>query len=227
VRRFVILLLVVGALAALWIWVPSMVVQRQLEGYLAQLLQARGPVSVWAATSPFELARGRIDRLDVTAADARLGEVTADRVRASFRGVATRRVGVGLEIAGVSAGTVELEITQENLVAYLAARGVEGASVRIEDEAVVASGMIRAGPVLASATVRGQFYVVDRSDVYFRVDALNLSGMAIPPNAATAALGMAGRPLATLRGLPVPASVERIATTQGRLVVYARVGASP
>lgn len=226
-RRAVLLLGVALGLAAAWVWLPSALLRGALERSLTAALQARGPVSVRPVTSPLEVVRGRIARLDVTAAGVRVGDVTASRLVASFRGVTTRRAGAGLEVAAVTAGTVQVELTAADLEAYLTARGVEHASVRIGEEGIEASGSVRAGPVLAAARVRGQFYVVDHRDVYFRIDALDLSGMDLPPAAATAMLAVAGRPVATLRGLPVPARVERITARDGRLIVDGRVGANP
>lgn len=226
-RRAVLLLGMALGLAAAWVWLPSALLRGGLERSLAAALQARGPVSVRPVTSPLEVARGRIARLDVTAAGVRVGDMTASRLVASFRGVTTRRAGATLELSAVTAGTVQVELTSADLEAYLAARGVEHASVRIQEDGIEASGTVRAGPVFAAARVRGQFYVVDHRDVYFRIDALDLSGMDIPPAAATAMLAMAGRPVATLRGLPVPARVERITVRDGRLIVDGRVGADP
>lgn len=226
-RRAVLLLGGALGLAAAWVWLPSALVQGPLERSLAAALQARGPVSVRLATTPLELVAGRIARLDVTAAGVRVGDVTASRLVASLRGVTTRRAGTGLELAAVSGGTMQVELTAADLEAYLAARGVELASVRIREDGIEASGTVRAGPVLAAARLRGQFYVVDHRDVYFRIDALDLSGLDIPPAAATAMLAMAGRPVASLRGLPVPARVERISAREGRLIVDGRVGVDP
>ncbi|MDR7420862.1 MAG: hypothetical protein QN159_00125 [Armatimonadota bacterium] len=226
-RRAVLLLAVLVGLGATWVWLPSVLLQGPLERHLVAALQARGPVSVRAVTSPLALVRGRIERLDVTAVGVRAGDVTASRLVASFRGVTARRAGAALEIVAVTAGTVQVELTAADLEGYLGARGVEQASVRIAADGIEASGAVRAGPVLAAVRVRGQFYVADRSDVYFRIDALDLSGMDIPPAAATAMLAMAGRPVVTLRGLPVPARIERIAAREGRLIVDGRVGEEP
>jgi hypothetical protein len=135
-------------------------------------------------------------------------------------------VGGRVELAGVGGGEAALTITQADLERLLRLRGVQRPAVTIDESGVRATGEIAAGPLTAEARLRGQFYAVDRTDLYFRVDAFDMGGMEIPSPLMTAILGVSARPIVSLRGLPVPMVVERITSGPREVVVAARIEAT-
>ncbi len=225
-RRVFWLLVVIAVLAALWAWVPSLVVERQIAAVLRARLEASGPVTVRARTTLAALAQKRIERIDIEARGVRLGDLAADRLTAVLEGVAFRRAPDGVVvIASIRAGSAEIEITEDDLERYLSARGVDTPSVHIDRTAVTATGGMRVGPVLATARLRGQFYTADGRDLYFRVASLDVSGMDVPRALADTVLAIAAQPVVSVRHLPVPVRIDRIDAEAGRVVVHARAEA--
>jgi hypothetical protein len=221
--------LIAGAVlvAVVWALVPSLIVQRQLTAMLRQRLQATG-VSVRARATVPGLLRGHVNRLDVSASRMRVGELTAEVFGATIMGLQLHRgPGGAVEIASVQSGTARLEVTQENLTEFLTRRAVQDPKVAIDETGVTATGNIQAGPVLAPAKIRGRFGVVDRTELHFQVESLELGGVSVAGSLATAFLGTAERPLISLRELPVPVVVESVSHTPGRVVVHARMGGTP
>jgi hypothetical protein len=213
--------------ATLWALVPSLIVQQRLTSALRQGLPA-AEVSVRARATASGVLRGYVNRVDVSAARVRVGELTAERFSASLVGVQLRRNSGGdVEVAGVQSGTARLEVTQENLAEYLGQRGVQEPKVTIDESGVTATGNLQAGPVLAPATIRGQFSVVNKADLYFQIESLELGGVSVAGSLATALLGTAQRPLITLSELPVPVVADRVSHVPGRVLVDARIGGTP
>ncbi len=226
-RRAVWVLVGIAALAVLWVWAPSALVQRQVATVLRARLDATGTVTVRARTTLVGLLRGQVDRLDIDARGARLGDLTADRLTASLQGIAFHRGRDGaVVITSVQSGAAEIRITQGDLERYLRARGVDTPSVTIDATGVTATGGMRAGPILATARLRGQFYAVDERDLYFRVASLDVSGMDVPQPLANTILAVAVKPVASVRTLPMPVRIDRIDSGPGRVTIHARVEVS-
>jgi hypothetical protein len=224
-RRLVWILIGIALLAALWVWIPSALVQRSVAAVLRERLQPSGALHVRARASAPSLLQRRVERLDISAAGVRVGEVTADGLTVALQGLQFERQAEGtLVIASVQSGSVELRISQANLEAFLRGRGVESPLVSIDESGVTARGTVRAGPVTAAAQLRGRFVAVNDTDLLFRIDAFDVSGMAVPGALATAILGTSAQPIVSLRGLPVPATIERVTSGAGQVVVLARVG---
>lgn len=223
-RRAVWLLIGIAALAALWSWVPSVLVRHQLVASIRAQLGTPGQLAIRARTTAWSLARGRVDRLEIEARNLSLGQLTARRFRAEMAGVEMAGSGQGSwAIRSVESGGAELEIGQPDLERLLAARGVGDPAATIDADGITATGMLRAGPVAGPARVSGQFYAVSGTDLHFRVTSLAVNGMELPPALANAVLAVASQPILSLRGLPVPVQIERVISEAGRVVVYARV----
>jgi hypothetical protein len=213
-----------AAAAALGIlWVSSRAVERQAAWVLRSALQPSGALSVRAALTPLGLLRGRVDYLDLEAAGVRLGDLVAGRFAARLRGVTLRRAR-GVWTVQVRGGTASVEIGQADLERYLRERGVEQPSVRIDASGIEAAGGVRMGPVATTARVQGQFYTASGRDLHFRVASMYLGGTEVPAGVAGAVFAMAGRPVATLQGLPVQLTIDRVYTEPGKVVVRARAG---
>ncbi len=225
-RRTIWVLAALAGAAAAWVWGPSLLVQRELTSLLQTSLRATRGVSVHARASALGLLRGRVDHVRVTAAGVQLGDLVAERLTATLSSLRFDRVGGRLELAGVGVGDAALTITRGDLERLLWLRGVQRPSVTIDESGVQATGEITAGPVSAEARLRGQFYAVGRTDLYFRVDAFDMGGMEVPAPLMTAILGVSARPIVSLRGLPVPMVIERITSGSGEVVVAARIEAT-
>ncbi len=224
-RRAVWVLVWIAVLAAVWTWVPSAVVQHQVAAAFRSRMESAGSVTVRARATLVGLVRGRVNRIEVDARGAPLGDLTADRLTATLEGVSFQRGGGGaVIISAIDAGAAQIEITQADLERYLRDRHVENPSVSIDGTGVTATGGMRIGPVQATARLRGQFFAVDDRDVYFRVTSLDVSGTDVPPPLAETVLAMAGRPILSMRDLPVPVRIDRIDSTSGRVVIHARIG---
>lgn len=224
-RRAVWVLVGIAALAAVWTWVPSAVVQRQVAVALRGRLESAGSVTVRARATLAGLARQRVNRIEIDARGARVGEVAAERLTATLEGVSFHRGPGGVVVVTrIDSGAAQIEITQADLERYLRDRHVENPSVNIDETGVVATGGMRIGPVQATARLRGQFFAVDDRDVYFRVASLDVSGADVPPSLAETVLAVAGRPILSVRDLPVPVRIDRIDSTTGRVVIRARIG---
>jgi hypothetical protein len=169
------------------------------------------------------LLRGRVDHLDLEAAGVRLGDLVAGRFAAELRGVTLRRAR-GAWTVRVRDGTAIVEIGQANLEEYLRERGIEQPSVRIDASGIEAAGGVRMGPVATTARVRGHLYTAGGRDLHFRPSSLHLGGTEVPAGMAGAVFATAGRPVATLGGLPIQLMIERVYTEPGKVIVRARIG---
>ncbi|MDR7521046.1 MAG: LmeA family phospholipid-binding protein [Armatimonadota bacterium] len=226
-RRVVWIAAGLAALLAAWVLLPSLLLQQTVAAALRPHVEAAGTLHVRARATAWGLLRGRIAWLEIDATRVRLGDVTAERLSGRLRGVTVRlKPPRRWTVTGVEGGTLEVEVGQHDLEAYLRARGVERPSVTIDTGGVAASGELRAGPLVAAAHLRGQFYVSGGTDLYFQITSLNLNGTDLPPGL-TAVLGVAGRPVLSLRSLPVAVTVTQIAYREGRMTVGARAGAAP
>lgn len=220
-------LILIALVAIIGVWGPSWLVQRAIAGLLQERLQATGEISVRARASLPGLVRGRIERLDVSATGVRVGDVIAERFSATLRGVTVTQVfGGAPALTGVESGTAELTVGQADLERFLRDRGVGRPSVAIDASGVTATGDVRVGPVLASARVRGQFTVIEKTDLSFRPESFEMNGVAVPGPLVAGILAATTRPIVTLRGLPVPMAIERMTSAPGRITVFARIGAS-
>jgi hypothetical protein len=211
----------------LWTVVPSAFVERQLAVSLQERLRATR-VDVRARATAPGLLRGQVARVTVTAAGARAGEITAERLTAEFAGVRFMRAqGGALDITGVDSGGAELRVTEADLEAYLKQRGVENPSVTIDEAGVTVGGTLRAGPVMAPARLTGQFVVVQQTDLLFTVASVDVGGLNVPGHLVTALLGASEHPIISLRRLPVRVVIDRVASSAGRVVLTAHVERTP
>jgi len=226
-RRAVWLLVGTAALAALWWWAPSAFIRQQVAASIRAQLGTPGQLTIRARTTAWSLARGRVDSLEIEAQDLVLGNVSARRFRASMAGVEMAGSGRGGgAIRRVESGSAEIEIGQADLERLLAAHGIIGPAVTIDADGITATGLLRAGPFAGPAKVRGRFYAAAGTDLHFRVTSLAVNGTELPPALANAVLEVTSQPVLSLRGLPVPAQIERVTLETGRVVVSARIGGS-
>ena len=221
------LLILIALVAVVGFWGPSWLVQRPIAALLQERLQAAGEISVRARASLPGLVRRRVERVDVSAIGVRVGDVVAERFSATLHGITVTQVfGGPLGLTGVESGTAELTVGQADLERFLRDRGVGSPSVAIDASGVTATGDVRVGPVLASARVRGQFAVIEKTDLHFRPESFEMNGVAVPGPLIAGILGATTQPIVTLRGLPVPMAIERITSAPGRITVFARIGTS-
>lgn len=215
------------AVGALAVWVPSRLAERQLAQVLRPLVEPAGSLWVRARTTAFAYLFGRINRLDLDARGIRLGDLTAERLRASLTGVTlSRSPADGRLLVGARAGDLTVTIGGEDVERFLRARGVQSPAVTIDAAGVTATGMVRAGALEVTARVSGQFVASGR-DLRFRVTSLDVGGVELPPAVAGTIFGMI-QPSVSLDTLPFPLAIDRISTGDGRVVVAARVvGAEP
>ncbi|MBM3469844.1 MAG: DUF2993 domain-containing protein [Armatimonadetes bacterium] len=223
-RRAVWLLVGIAALAALWWWVPSSLVQHQLAASIRAQISSPGQLKVKARTTALSLARGHVDRLEIEVRDLPLGKASARRFRARLAGVEMAGPGQGgAAVRSVESGSAELEIGPPDLERLLAAHGIADPAVTIDADGVTATGMVHAGPFGGPARIRGQFYAVSGTELHFRVTSLVVKGEELPPMLANAVLILASQPILSLNGLPVPVRIERVVSEPGRIVVSAQV----
>ncbi len=212
--------------AALSVWAPSKIAERQVTAALRPHLEPTGSVQVRAWTTAPAFVRGRIDRLRVEARAIRLGDLTADHLAASLAGITlTRSPANGRIIGQARSGDVAIEIGRAGLERFLRARGVQNPSVTIDATGVMATGQARVGAIEVTARVRGQFYAASGRDLLFRVTSLEVSGVELPPPLAATVLALI-QPAVSLDALPFPIVIERVTSSDGRIVVQARVEGS-
>jgi hypothetical protein len=223
-RRVLWVAVAVALAGTLWSLVPSVIIQRQLASVLQEHLQATRGLSVRARANAPGVLRGYIDQVDVSASGARLGGMRMEQLSAHLEGLTFGRTpGGALEITGVRAGSAELRIGPADVAGYLAQQGVRDPVVAIKPSGVTATGSVRAGPVTAEVRLQGRFIVVDRTDVHFQVDSLDVAGIDVPGPLATVLLGSMTGPIVSLRRLPVPVVITDLQVTSGRVVAIGRV----
>jgi hypothetical protein len=216
------------ALVAVGWGLPSLFVQYQLGRALRPRVQASGGMSVRALTSALALAAGRVHRAEVWASGVRMGELTAQTLRIRVDDLRVRRAPDGsVVVVGARSGWAELQVGREDLEAFLRERGVVNPAVTIAPSGVEASGGVRAGPIAVMMRLRGQFYVVDRVDLHFRVDGLEAGEVPVPGPLVTTVLQATTGPLISFRRLPVAVAIEQVSSAHGRIVITARVAGVP
>jgi hypothetical protein len=221
-----LVLLGIAAAGVVTVWLPSTLLARQVAAAVRLHLATGGTVRVTARATAWGLAAGRVDRIDVTATDVRLGELVARRVTARLRDVRAARDGRAWRIVQVASGQTEVEIGAEALQQVLASRGVQRAQVAIGPGAVAATGELRVGVVLLPLSVRVQPYSATGRDLRFRVVALAVGGAGVPSALADAVLA-AAQPPVTFHGLPWPLRVTRVETSAGAIRIVADGGDVP
>jgi DUF2993 family protein len=225
-RRFIWVALAIVVAALAWSVVPSALLTRRVRNAVQTEVQPTGPLSVSVRTTLPAMLRRRAQTVEIEAAGARLGDVTADHLRVHLRGVRLRDGEGGRLTADVDAGTVDVEVSAANLEQFLRSRGVDHPTVSMTTSGIAVSGDVHVGPVQAKAQMEGQFYVVGTTDVHFRITSLSMSGVEVPPTLATAVLGLTTTPLLSLGRLPVKVSIDRIEMRPGKTVLHARAGDS-
>jgi hypothetical protein len=224
-RRFVWAALAIVVAALVWSAVPSALLTRRVREAVRTQVQPTGPLEVRVRTTLPAMLERRAQTIDIDVAGARLGDVTADRLRVRLRGVRLHDADGGRLTADVDDGTTEVEISAANLEQLLRSRGVGQPAVSITPSGISVSGDVNVGPVQAKAQMEGQFYVVGTTDIHFKITALTVSGVEVAPGLATAVLGLTTTPLLSLRVLPVAVSIDRIEMLSGKAVLHARAGA--
>jgi hypothetical protein len=223
-RRVAWVAVAVVVAALVWSVVPSALATRRVREAVRTQVQPAGGLDVRVRTTLAGLLGRRARTIDIDAAGVRLGDVIAQRLRMRLRGVQLRERDGGSLGADVDAGTAEVEVAGADLEQLLRTRGVERPSVSINTERIAVTGGVRVGPVFAEMRLTGQFYVVGATDIHFRITALNMSGVEVPPDLATTALALTTTPVLSLKGLPVAVAIERIDAQAGKVVLYARAG---
>jgi hypothetical protein len=226
VRRFVWAALVIVPAVLAWSVIPSALLTREVRDAVRAQVQPTGGLSVSARTTLPGLLERRARTIDIDASGVRLGDLTAERLRANLRGARLRDAADGRLAADVDSGTAEAHISAADLEQLLRSRGVGQPTVSITTGGVSVSGDVNVGPVQAKAQMEGQFYLVGTADVHFRVTALNVSGVVVPPDMVTTVLGLTTTPLLSLGRLPVNVAIHRIEMQSGRVILHARAGAA-
>lgn len=203
------------------VWVPSRLAERQVAEALRPHIDPAGSLSVRARTTALDYPQGRIRRLDIDARSLKIGDLTAEGLRASMRGVTLGQSASGGLSVRARAGRLTVTIGPDDLKRFLRARGVQNPEVAIDATGVKASGTIRTGAVDVAARLSGQFEGSGR-DLRFRVTSLDVGGVQLPPAVATTVFGMI-QPSISLDALPFAVEVDRVSTDAGRVVVTAQV----
>jgi hypothetical protein len=198
-----------------------MLAERQVAEALRPHIDPAGSLSVRARTTVLDYPRGRIRRLDIDARGLKIGDLTAERFRASMNGVTLRQSTSGSVSVRARAGRLAVTIGPDDLKRFLQTRGVQNPEVAIDAAGVKASGMVRAGAMEVTARASGQFEGSGRS-LRFRVTSLDVGGVQLPPAVASTVFGMI-QPSISLDALPIPAEVDKVSTDTGRVVVSAHV----
>ncbi|MGQ0548091.1 MAG: LmeA family phospholipid-binding protein [Armatimonadota bacterium] len=209
------------AIGALAVWVPSRLAERQVTEALRPHIDPTGSLSVQVRTTALDYPRGRIRRLDVDARGIKIADLTAEGLTASMKGVTLTQSTSGALVVRARAGHLTVTIAADDLKRFLRTRGVQNPEVAIDAAGVKASGMMRVGAVEVAARLSGQFEGSGR-DLRFRVTSLDVGGVELPPAVAGTVFGTI-QPSWSLESLPFPVEIDRISTSEGRVVVTARV----
>lgn len=206
----------------LLVWAPSRSAARAVDAALRQSLGGAGSLSVRARATALGMARGMVNYVEVAATRIPLGDLVAARVWITLRAVQLER-GEGGRIGIARAGSVaaQVEIDSRDLEQFLLSKGVESPAVKVGDEGITAAGVIKVGPIQTTAKLRGFAHEVGGTDLYFRIQSIEVGGVELPADVTRAAVALAGEPVLSLRGLPIPIAIERVAYSDGRVVLWA------
>lgn len=220
-RWLLVGLAIAVAIGVVAVWVPSRLAERQVTEALRPHIDPAGSLSVRARTTALDYPQGRIRRLDIDARGIKIGELTAEGLRASMKGVTLTQSTSGALVVRARAGRLTVTIGADDLKRFLRTRGVQNPEVAVDASGVKASGMIRVGAVEVAARLSGQFQGSGR-DLRFRVTSLDVGGVELPPAVAGTVFGTI-QPSVSLDALPFPVEIDRVSTDEGRVVVTARV----
>ncbi len=219
------LLLVAGLAAlvlALLVWVPSRSAAGAVGGALLESMGGTGSVSVRARATALGMSRGVVGYVEVVATRVPLGDLVAARVRLTSRNLRlSRGQGGKVEVTGAEVVTAQVEIDSRDLEQLLLSKGVESPEVKVGKDGITAAGVIRMGPVNTTARLRGSVHEVGGTDLFFRIQSIEVGGVQLPPDVTRAAVALAGEPVLSLRDLPLPIAIERVAYGEGRLTIHA------
>ncbi len=219
------LLLVAGLAAlvlALLVWVPSRSAAGAVGGALLESMGGTGLVSVRARATALGMSRGVVGYVEVVATRVPLGDLVAARVRLTSRNLRlSRGQGGKVEVTGAEVVTAQVEIDPRDLEQLLLSKGVESPEVKVGKDGITAAGVIRMGPVNTTARLRGSVHEVGGTDLFFRIQSIEVGGVQLPPDVTRAAVALAGEPVLSLRDLPLPIAIERVAYGEGRLTIHA------
>jgi len=214
--RLVALLLAV----AIVLMAPAAMLSWHLSNGLRRDFRAeRAAVRVFAG--PVGILTGRIWRLQFRVRGAAFEGATVREMRGTLRDVTLnlpRAVGGHLTVRRISGGTAVVVVDETDLQRYLAdARDIRGARVRLDDGLVTITGTVAvlnsSFPVQVAARL-----AIDRGALVLRVETLNISGVAIPPNLGNV-LMTAVNPLLLAPRDPVPIRFSDVRVDNGRAVI--------
>jgi hypothetical protein len=161
---------------------PGLILSSRLESDLQAALRARD-VSVRATAGPLAIFQGRVARLRVRARDAKFDGTTVDEVALDLRGV---RVDPGRAFRGdlvlrdVDGGRAMLVVGETRLREYLESRGVQGATVQLDDGVVRVAGRVTILNALVEVTLRAGFVIRGGTRLDLDVQELRVSGLEVP-----------------------------------------------
>ncbi|HXF81163.1 MAG TPA: LmeA family phospholipid-binding protein [bacterium] len=198
---------------------PAVLLSWQLSSGLRRETQARASVRVVAA--PWDVARGRIWRLQFTVRRVAVAGATARELRGVLRDVRldVREALAGrLEIRGLSGGRIVVVVDETDVERYLAgARDIQRPDVRLDGGLVRISGSVHALNALFPIEVTAQL-AIERGALVLRVRELQISGVAIPSHLGNV-LMTAVNPLLLPPRQPVPVRFTGVTVHRGRAVI--------
>jgi hypothetical protein len=227
-RRLVTWLLVIVVLVTGAVIVAPALVAWRVEAAIAQELPGTASVDVRVRTAPWRLIRGTLDRVEVEARRALLGEIIADQLSVRLRDVQLDLSRLMLErtlaVARVGDGEGMVVLGHEDVARFLVtARGVGRAVVTLAGGVVTIEGDVRVGTVDLRARLEGRLVVSSPTTVDLHVQTLTVSGVEIPEEIGRV-LVSGLNPLITLRGIPLPVRIESVAADEGQVRIHVRVG---
>lgn len=216
-------LIALVAAVVLIVVAPTAILSWALSKGLRHDLHARN-AAVRVLAGPVGIATGRVGRLDFRAEEAVLDGFTVGEVRGSLVGVTLdpgRAWRGHLAVRSVSGGSAVVIVREADLRRHLVSSGgMRDARVRMDAGIVEITGTVTALNTGVDVAVRARLIVADRRHLALRIEALNISGIAIPPDVSNA-LAAAVNPVLTAPQAPVPLTLTGVVVDGGRAVVSA------
>lgn len=214
--RLIALLLAV----AIVLMAPAAMLSWHLSNGLRRDLRAPG-ATVRVFAGPVGILTGRIWRLQFRVRGAAFEGATVREMRGSLREVTLnlpRAVGGHLAVRRIGGGSAVVIVDETDVQRYLAdARDIRGARVRLDDGIVTITGTVAvlnsSFPVQVAARL-----AIDGGALVLRVETLNISGVAIPPDLGNVLMA-AVNPLLVAPREPVPVRFSAVRVDNGRAVI--------
>lgn len=223
-----IALSVAAGLAVLGTWNLEASVRSRLEAALAASLEPGGQVQVHLeARPPLKLLAGRVDRLRVSARRLRLGDLVADRLELVGEGLQLEQPGSGpsggLPVRSARQLEVRMSLSEQTLNAYLRGRYelARLVQVRLTPSGPRLEMKAEAGKTRVAVSLEGRLQVEPGNVIALVPDRLAIRQGGVEA-LALSVTGL-GQPMElVVEALPVPVTIEQVASGDGELHVLAQ-----